>query len=86
MPPEARLLRNRARDCLNLAKSVRTEADASILEDIASDLRALAAKLSKAGPSSSITNVTGAARRSCGDGEPLARLIGSRATIADWGK
>ena len=45
MPDDARLLCERARDCLNLAKSVGTQADASILEDIASELKALATKV-----------------------------------------
>ena len=38
-------LRDRARDCLNLAKSARTKVDKSILEDIAAEMNARAAAI-----------------------------------------
>lgn len=38
-------LRERARDCLNLSKSARTDADKSILEDIAAEMNATAARI-----------------------------------------
>ena len=47
MSSEAKRLIDRAIDCLSLAKSVRTEADASILEDLPSELKALATKVAR---------------------------------------
>ena len=38
-------LRQRARDCLNLSKSAPTRADRSILEDIAAEMNATAARI-----------------------------------------
>lgn len=38
-------LRERARDCLNLSKSVRTGSDRSLLEDIAAEMNATAGRL-----------------------------------------
>jgi hypothetical protein len=40
MPNDAQRFRDRARDCLNVAKGARTVADRSILEDIAAELEA----------------------------------------------
>ena len=38
-------LRERGRDCLNLSKSLRNDAERSILEDIAAEMSAAAARL-----------------------------------------
>ena len=38
-------LRSRAQDCLNLSKGVRTDVDRTILEDIAFELNAAAARI-----------------------------------------
>ena len=38
-------LRERARDCLNISKSARLSADRSLLEDIAAELTAAAARI-----------------------------------------
>jgi hypothetical protein len=38
-------LRERARDCLNISKSVGTSAERSLLEDIAAEMNATAARI-----------------------------------------
>ena len=38
-------LRERGRDCLNLSKSARTDTDRSMLEDIAAEMSATAARM-----------------------------------------
>jgi hypothetical protein len=38
-------LRERARDCLNISKSVSTSAERSLLEDIAAEMNATAARI-----------------------------------------
>jgi hypothetical protein len=40
MPTDAGRFRNRAKDCLNIAKGTRHEADRIILEEIAAELEA----------------------------------------------
>ena len=45
MPNEAKRFRNRARECRELAKSVRNPEDAVLLEEIAEDLDGIARKL-----------------------------------------
>ena len=38
-------LRDRARDCLNVSKGARTDADKTMLEDIAAEMNATAARI-----------------------------------------
>jgi hypothetical protein len=38
MPNDAQRFRDRARDCLNIAKSTKHEADRTLLEDMAAEL------------------------------------------------
>ena len=45
MPNNAQQFRDRARDCLNVAKGTRNEADRTILEDMAVELEAEARKI-----------------------------------------
>jgi len=45
MPRQAIRFRDRARDCRALAKGARSEADATMLEDIAAELEAAADKM-----------------------------------------
>ena len=45
MPDSAKRFRDRARDCLNVAKGARHEADRTILEDMAAELEAEAKKI-----------------------------------------
>jgi hypothetical protein len=44
---DAQRLRDRARDCRTLAKSARNQADAALLEEIADELDAEAAKVER---------------------------------------
>lgn len=45
MPDDAQRFRDRARDCLNVAKSTKNEADRTILEDMAAELEAEAKRI-----------------------------------------
>ena len=45
MPDNSKRFRDRALDCRNLAKSARSEVDASILEDMAAELEEEANKI-----------------------------------------
>lgn len=45
MPNDSQRLRDRARDCLNVAKGAKHQADRTILEDMAAELEAEADKI-----------------------------------------